>query len=261
MNRLKFIIQIKGELAEVQTKQTIYMKTLKTLFTLILVAAFGISQAIAGNSDETEIRQVKNFKEIKVSAGIDLYLTMGETEEVRIVADDDIIDDIKTEVKDGALHIYMKNNNWFNWSRANKSRKAYVTVKELEAIRASSGSDVRTSNTLKGERLMVTASSGSDVEIDVFYKNLKIDTSSGSDARVSGKVKNLEAESSSGSSIKAQDLESQNCKAKASSGSDIFVSVSDEFYARASSGADIRYSGNPSVRDTDESSGGDIKQR
>ncbi len=237
------------------------MKTLKTLCILILVAAIGIPSALAGNSDQTEIRKVKNFKEIKVSAGIDLYLSMGETEEVKIVADDDIIDDIKTEVKDGTLHIYMKNNSWFNWNRMNKTRKVYVTVKELEALRASSGSDVRTSNTLKGERLLVTASSGSDVEIDVIYKNLKVDTSSGSDARLSGKVKNLEAEASSGSSIKAQELESQNCKAKASSGSDISVSVSDELYARASSGADIRYSGNPQTRDTDESSGGDIKQR
>lgn len=237
------------------------MKTLKTLFVLFMVAAIGINTTSAGNSDETEIRKVKNFKAIKVSTGIDLYLTMGDTEKVKIVADDDIIDNLKTEVKDGTLHIYMKQNNWFNWSRGNKTRKAYVTVKQLEEIRASSGSDVRTENTLEGESLTVSASSGSDVEIDVIYKNLKVDTSSGSDAKISGKAKNFEAEASSGSGIKAQELKSKNCKAKASSGSDISVSVTDELYARASSGADIRYSGNPQMKDIDESSGGDVKQR
>lgn len=237
------------------------MKTLKTLFIFILVAATSISSTFAGNSDETEIRKLKDFNAIKVSAGIDLYLTMGETEKVKIVADDDIIDDLKTEVKDGTLHIYMKQNNWFNWNSGNKTRKAYVTVKQLEMIKASSGADVRSENTLKGDRLKVQASSGSDVEIDVFYKNLSVDTSSGSDAKLSGKVKNFEAEASSGSGIKAQDLESKICKARASSGSDISITVTDEIYAKASSGGDIKYSGNPQLRDTDESSGGDVRQR
>ncbi len=236
------------------------MRKLKTLFILILVAAIGINSTYAGNSDETEIRKVKNFNAIKVSAGIDLYITMGETEEVKIVADDDIIDKLITEVKDGTLRIYMKDNNWFNWS-VRGSRKAYVTVKELVAISASSGSDVKSENTLKGESLKVKASSGSDVEIDIFYKNFLLDTSSGSDAKVSGKVKTFKAEASSGSDIKARNLESTICKVRASSGSDITVSVSGELYAKASSGADIRYYGNPDIRDIDESSGGDIKQK
>ncbi len=236
------------------------MRKLKTLFILILITAIGINSTYAGNSDENEIRKVKYFNAIKVSAGIDLYITMGETEEVKIVADDDIIDKLITEVKDGTLRIYMKDNNWFNWS-VRGSRKAYVTVKELVAISASSGSDVRSENTLKGESLKVKASSGSDVEIDIFYKSFSLDTSSGSDAKVSGKVKTFKAEASSGSDIKAQNLESTICKLRASSGSDITVKVSGELYAKASSGADIRYYGNPEIRDIDESSGGDVKQK
>lgn len=237
------------------------MKTIKTFLILILVVIVGVhSTVLAGNNEKTENRKVDGFDAIKVSTGIDLYLTMGETESVEVIADDDIIDNIITEVKDGTLRIYMKKGNWFNWG-GNKSRKAYVTVKELIAIDASSGSDVRTENTLKGESLKVKASSGSDVNIDVIYKNVWVDTSSGSDARLSGKAKTFEAEASSGSDIKAQKLESAICRVKASSGSDITVSVSSELYARASSGGDIRYYGDPSVRDTDESSGGDVSRR
>ena len=236
------------------------MKTFKTLFILFLVATFGINTAFAAKNDKTEIRKVKEFSAVKVSTGIDLYLTMGETEAVKVIADNEIIDEIITEVKDGTLRIYMKKNNWFGW-RVSKSRKVYVTVKELNSIDASSGSDVKSENTLKGESLEVEASSGSNVELDVFYKNLFVDTSSGSDARLSGRVKTLEAEASSGSDIKAQDLESKICKIKVSSGSDASVTVTDELYAKASSGADIRYYGNPSIKDTDESSGGDVRRK
>jgi len=234
------------------------MKTIKTLllFTMIVAAA----TAIAGNSDETQSRNVKDFHAIDVSTGIDLYITMGNTEEVKVVADDDIIDDIKTEVRNGTLHIYQKRNNWFNWG-GNKTRKVYVTVKELNELDASSGSDVESENTLEGDELKVSASSGCDVELDVYYKNFSIDASSGSDAEISGKVKYLTAEASSGSDIDASELESQYCQASASSGSDISVRVSDEIKARASSGADITYYGNPKMRDTDESSGGDVRGR
>jgi hypothetical protein len=238
------------------------MKTTKLLFTLVLSIIAGIGIAADGNSDKTENRNVGNFNAIKVSTGIDLFITMGTTEEVKIIADDDIIDDLITEVKDGTLKIYMKqSNNWFNWNTGNQTRKAYVTVKELQEIHASSGSDVKSENTLKGEDLKVSASSGSDVEIDVYYKNVWLDTSSGSDARISGKTKNFEAEASSGSDIKAQDLESKICKVSVSSGSDATVNVTDELYAKASSGADVNYYGNPQVKDIDESSGGDVSHK
>lgn len=237
------------------------MKTFKSLFTLILISTIGFySSVYAGNSDKTETRNLSNYHAVKVSAGIDLYLKMGDTEEVKVVAEDDIIDDLKTEVENGTLKIYMKKSNW-NWGGFSKTRKVYVTVKELDEIHASSGSDVKSENTLKGESLDVKASSGSDVSLDVVYKNFSLDTSSGSDAKVSGKTKTFEAEASSGSDINAKELESVICKVKVSSGSDASVNVSDELYARASSGADVYYYGNPQVKDIDESSGGDVKRR
>lgn len=237
------------------------MKTLKSLFVILLFSAIGLnSPVLAGNSDKTENRNLSNFHAVKVSSGVDLYLKMGDTEEVKVVADDDIIDDLKTEVENGTLHIYMKKSNW-NWVGFSKTRKVYVTVKEIDEINASSGSDVESENTLKGESLDVKASSGSDVSLDVVYKNFTLDTSSGSDAKVSGKTKNFEAEASSGSDINAKNLESVICKVRVSSGSDASVNVSDELYARASSGADVYYYGNPQVKDINESSGGDVTHR
>jgi hypothetical protein len=236
---------------------------MKTLFIFTIITLTSLSlMAANGNTDKTETRQVSNFNGIKVSTGIDLYIKMGTTEEVKIVAEDDIIDDLITEVKDGTLRIYMKQaNNWFNWNSGNQTRKAYVTVKELKSIDASSGSDVISENTLTGEDLKVNASSGSDVAIDIYYKNVWVDTSSGSDAKLSGKVKTINADASSGSDIVAKNLECKICKVSVSSGSDATVNVADELYANASSGGDIGYYGNPQVKDINESSGGDVSQK
>lgn len=231
-------------------------KILFSLFVLTLLTA-----SSAAFAEKTETRNVgKNFNGIDVSSGIDLFIRLGDTEEVKIVADDDIIDKIITEVEGGVLKIYVKQNNWFNWS-GNEKRKAYVTIKELKQVHASAGSDVKSENTLKGDDLEVSASSGSDLTLDVIYKNLKVDTSSGSDAKLSGKVKYLTASSSSGSDLDAGNLESVICKVNVSSGSDATVNVSEELDASASSGGDIDYYGNPSVKNIDESSGGDVSHK
>ncbi|WP_321348231.1 head GIN domain-containing protein [uncultured Draconibacterium sp.] len=237
------------------------MKTFAKVLFLFMIAVTSCGTVLAGNRDETQTRQISGFNAIKVSTGIDLYLTMGDAEEVTVVADDDIINDLKTEVEGGTLKIYMKRRNWFNWGSGNETRKVYVTVKELNELSASSGSDVESTNTLEGESLDVSCSSGSDLKIEVFYKNLSVDTSSGSDAKLRGKVKTLRVGASSGSDVKAGDLESVICYANASSGSDITVSVSSELYADASSGSDINYHGSPEIREIDESSGGDVSQR
>jgi len=237
------------------------MKTLRKLSIVLIAIVLGANiQAFAFSSEKTEIRNLKDFHAIQVSSGIDLYLRMGETEEVKVVADSDIIDKVITEVKDGTLKIYMKQNNNWNWGTT-KARKVYVSVKELERLDASSGSDVKSENILTGESLEVKASSGSDVNLDIHIKNFSLDTSSGSDAQLSGKTKNFEASASSGSDIKAQDLESVICKVSVSSGSDATVNVSDELYANASSGGDVRYYGNPQVKDINESSGGDVTHK
>ena len=236
------------------------MKNVIALLFFVL-ATINVSASPPG-SYRTENRNLKDFHAVKVSAGIDLYLKMGDAETVKVEADEDIIDRIITEVKDGTLHIYMKSTNKiFNWNFNTGTKKVYVSVKELDEIDASSGSDVVSENTLTGETLDVEASSGSDVTLDVVYKNFSLDVSSGSDARISGKTKNFTAEASSGSDIKAKDLESVNCKVKVSSGADASVNVTNELYARASSGGDVSYYGNPQVKDINESSGGDVRRR
>lgn len=237
------------------------MKTFTKILFLFMIAFASYGTVIAGSSDETQLRKPGSFDAIKVSTGIDLYLTMGNTEELKVVADDDIIDDLKTEVEDGTLKIYMKRNNWFNWGSGHKTKKVYVTVKELGKLSASSGSDVESTNTLEGESLEVKCSSGSDLKLEVYYKNLSVDTSSGSDSKLRGKVKTLRVEASSGSDIDAGKLESSICYAKARSGSDVTINVSSELYADASSGSDINYYGSPAIIDIDKSSGGDVSRR
>ena len=236
------------------------MKTIKWNVCLSLILFLGVLfstpvQATMEKTD-TQTRKTSSFHGISVSSGIDLYLTQGSSEEVVIKADPDIIDDIVTEVKDGILHIYLKKHFKWGW---NSDRKAYVTFDDLDRLDVSAGADARSENAFKLEELKMSVSSGADLVIDdLTAESVWCDSSSGADAKLSGQVVNFHGSSSSGADLTCPDLVSENCTVSASSGADAKVHVTKKLKASASSGGDVRYSGNPVQKDINESSGGDI---
>ncbi|WP_346862610.1 head GIN domain-containing protein [uncultured Draconibacterium sp.] len=221
------------------------MKTFKNLLFLALIIFVGTNTVFAGNMDQSEVRTIESFNSINVSDGIDLFLSMGETEKLSVTANGAAIDDVKTEIKDGTLYIFLEKNDRFKKNKK-KALKVYVTATELNAIEATSGADIRTETSLQGESLTVKSRSGSYLELSVFYTDLIV-ANSGSDIKLSGKVKNFKAESNNGSELDAYNLEAQIGKLKAGSGSNIAAMVTDELYTRASNGSNIDYLGDPRI--------------
>ena len=238
------------------------MKTKKSniyawLFLLLSVALAAPVQA-ANDKDVQQTRKTSPFHGISVSSGIDLYLTQGNSEAVVVKADPDIIDDLVTEVDNGILKIYMKKH--FNWTW-NRTRKVEVTFVDLTKLDVSAGADVKAQNAFRLDDIDISVSSGADLKIeDLTAKSVSLDVSSGADARLSGQVDQFKGSSSSGANLHCGDLVAESCVVSASSGADADVHVTKDLKARASSGGDVRYKGNPSQKDIDESSGGDVNR-
>ena len=213
---------------------------------------------VKGNGNvETQERQINdNFNEIRVSRGLDVYLTQSDNVSIEVQADENLHDIIMTEVENNILRIYADEN--INYAA---SKKVMVSFKDINKISSSSGSDVYSTNTIITESLELSTSSGSDMELEVDTKVIDCNSSSGSDLRLSGKTDMLYADASSGSDIKASNLKSNNCEARASSGADITVNTSKELYAKASSGGDIKYYGNPEKISKKDGASGSIKKQ
>ena len=238
------------------------MKTIKlgSFLLLLIFTGMTIRAGAAREKTKSEIRQVDAFHSIHVSSGIDLFLTQGKSQEIRVEAEPELVGKIITRVEDGVLKICIRDKmNWdLGW---NLTRKVYVTFLDLRELRASAGSDVYSQNPFKLQELKISSSSGSDVQIEGLTARLvSVTTSSGADAQISGKTVKLYADASSGSDLDCDGLVSEECEVQASSGSDALVHATGMLKARASSGGDIRYTGKPSQRDVDESSGGDVAE-
>ncbi len=175
------------------------------------------------------------FNSIEVSTGIDLFLTQSETPRISVQADENIQELIITEIKNETLKIYMDKS-----THHVASKKVVVNFTTIEQIKASSGSEVFSTNTLKVPSLDLSTSSGSEMKLSVDTQRINSSSSSGSDLTLEGETKEFIGNSSSGSILNASKLIADYCETNASSGSDLSVNCLKEFDANSSSGAHIK---------------------
>ena len=235
-------------------------KLLALLFVSVLMSSCNVNMfnRVNGNSNvvTADRSTSQKFTKIKVSTGLDLYLSQGTKNKVTLEADENLHDIIITEVNDGVLKIYSEKNIW-----QAKARKVYVTVKNLEGLTATSGSDVYTEDVLKVETIKVSATSGADIRIALDADTVETSATSGSDIRISGTANNHTSRANSGASIEAYKLISKNATVNVSSGADINIYASESINAKASSGGDIDFKGNPREINKKSSSGGSVSAK
>jgi hypothetical protein len=235
--------------------KNIYRLLVLNLFvisTLMLITSCYFAGNLGPMTDEE--RNVPDFDRLKVSSGIDVKLSQGNRHQVIIRANEDIIDDVESEVVNGTLKLNVDRN----WFRGGASVKAEITFVELNSIDVSAGSDVESEGLLTFEDLEIEASAGSDLRLNLEAYEVKLRTSSGSDANLKGAATYFEARASSGSDISAYDFEVENAVLECSSGSDVKANVSRTMKVKASSGSDIHYRGDPDLLEVNTSSGADL---
>jgi hypothetical protein len=209
-------------------------------------------------SMDKEQRNVGSFNAVHVGSGIDLFIYQDDQQKV-VVESDSNIDDIITEVENGVLIIrYKKNNQIFKWGNEDK---VFVYVPGLKEIKCSGGSDAETMGQFKTDMIILSASGGSDLKVDLRANEIEVDCSGGSDAIISGTSRKLKAHTSGGSDLKGYDLTVDEADLQASGGSDIQITVNKKMVANASGGSDIYYKGNPEFVNVNSSSGSDINKR
>ena len=238
------------------------MRNTFILILTLLAAVPVLAQNKTYNDANAERRNVSGFHAISMAGGIDLYLTQGNDEAVAVSASKtEYRDKIRTEVVNGVLKIYYDSDNWFSWGWSSRKLKAYVSVRNVDAIIASGGSDVMINGTLALGKLRLDLSGGSDFKGNVNITTLDIDQSGGSDVDISGRAADLTIDASGGSDLDGYDLVAETCNASCSGGSDINITVNKELFAHASGGSDIHYRGNASVKKSSSSGGSSVSKR
>lgn len=238
------------------TLARIIISSIISLLMLSCNFSMNIGNGINGNGNVVDTdRTISNdFSTIKVSQGLDLYITQSTDVTLNVEADENLQDLIMTEVENNVLRIYTTEN-----IRRSTSKKIHLSITDISAIKATSGSDVYSTNTIDVDELELNTTSGAEIKLSVKTQSLDCRSTSGSEINLSGTTEMLIAAATSGSDINALELKAKNSNVKATSGADISVNTSNELIARATSGGDIKYFGNPEKIDKSDSSAGSVK--
>lgn len=189
-------------------------------------------------------RSLGQYNAVKVSGGIELILHDGQPK-AEIEVRKGKLEDLKTELKKGTLHVKFEKKSW-GWGSG--SRKAVVDLygaQSLNSIEVSAGADLRAELELRASEMELDASSGASMQLSLNNDLVGAQASSGGAIEIEGETGKIKLEASSGATIKANKLRSDEAFADASSGALIKLWAENYLQAEASSGGSVRYKGNP----------------
>lgn len=230
------------------------MKNLLILFFSAILLSSCANITGSGNI-VTENRHTESFTGVQVGGGFDVEIKKGTTTGLIVEADDNLIKNIETDVRNGVLHIRIEKN-----SLTNAHLKIYITAPSINNIKASAGAEVEVKDGLAdAAEIKLDASSGSKITSTVDAPSISTNTSSAGEVTLKGRTKNFNAESSSGASVNASDLLTENTVVSVSSGADAHVQSSVSLNASASSGGSVNYKGGGTVTQN-VSSGGSVSK-
>lgn len=233
-----------------------------TLFTIALTnAQWG--KKIKGNGNVVTIeRSTGEYDAIAVSGWFDVILVEGKEGRISIEGEENLLEHIKTEVKEGKLVIKVKKGYNLQPSSWKKDGGIYVTVpiESVDAVSLSGSGDIVGKKTISATNFSTRMSGSGDITLDVESKTVKASMSGSGDINLSGTTELFDVQISGSGDVKAYDLIADTVDASISGSADIRVTAKEMLKARVSGSGDIHYRGDPKKIDSKTSGSGDVTE-
>lgn len=233
------------------------MKKLSTVFLMVIASLFlnscMMDNCIEGNGRETtESRTLDEFSGIEVGGAYKLMLTRDQAQSLAIRADENVVPYIKTEVRNGRLHIFSDENICDEVEIA-------ISMAELTDISASGAVDVETTNRFTTGEFLLDASGAVEANLDIEAEKIRTRLSGAGEIEYRGKAGRHQVNISGAGELNAFDLVANQYDIDLSGAAACSVHVLSELNVQASGASSVRYRGKPSVINQDISGAGSVK--
>ena len=245
---------------------------MRALIKILLIALFLPGSAyvyghprnpVTVDMGKIEDRHLTGFHAVDVGGSFDVYITQGSSESVKVEAPDEIISHIITEVDNGVLKIYNKNDRNFHWGDLFGNHKkvvVYVVAKDLNAIAVSGSGDVYFKEGIRTNSLKLKVSGSGDMYGRVEVKNLESGISGSGDVKLVGRAESSAVSVSGSGDFEARGLVTVNTLVHVSGSGDASVNASGSISASVSGSGDVRYTGGAKSVSSSKSGSGDVSR-
>lgn len=194
---------------------------------------------------------VGDFEGIAMSVGGDTYLTQGGTASVKVKGQQNVIDNLKTEVRNGVLHVK------FDKSVRNYDKLEFeITVPTLKEVSvAGSGNVVSRSDFKNLNDVRVAISGSGDIQLSLSAQNVKSSIAGSGNMQLKGSTNSLDISIAGSGDLNADGLQAQTATVSISGSGNSEVNVQQDLDVRVAGSGDVYYRGRPSVRSKVSGSG------
>jgi hypothetical protein len=214
----------------------------------ILFASCAHHVVIGSGKDASEDRTVGAFDNIDISTSLHAIITVNPAAKPSLTLSgyQNILNNIKTEVKDNTLRIYTEDDIQFS---VNKKTEAIITVPSLSAVSLSGAPDANLHGNIAGKSFKLDISGAAEVVIDsVNASDFAADLSGAGLIEVKGgNVNHGEFDISGAGTIKAFGLLTNETVASVSGAGSCDVNAQQKLDAHISGVGKVRYKGHPVI--------------
>ena len=204
----------------------------------------------------SETRTVGEFDKLK-SSSLKIQLYYGEPA-LKIEADENFMEKIITEVKNGELYIGLKPGSYNN---THSLAKIHLTTNNLTSIKANGGANIFSDDTFTFDKIYFDANGGGQIKLEIQATDIDLHANGGGGIILFGNTTNLTADVNGGGWLEAFDSNIKNANMSVNGGGRAEVNAETLTRARVSGGGTLRYKGDPTIKDLDISGGGRIKKQ
>lgn len=239
------------------------MKNITTLIVLLIALNSCTAQwgkRIKGNGNITTIKKsVGDYESLDMAGFFDVKLIEGKEGNITITGEENLLEYIVTEVKDGKL--ILKTEKGVNLQPSHRNGiKIRIPVEQINSVYLSGSGDITSEKTLTADSFKATISGSGDISLDLAVKELKTSISGSGDIELTGNTDIFDLSISGSGDIDAFRLAANHVDVSVSGSGDIEVTANKSIKARVSGSGDINYRGNPEKVDTKSSGSGDISK-
>jgi len=208
----------------------------------------GIGGSIAGSGVvKTETRQISDFDSIVVEYPADITVRQGKSESITIEADDNLLPQLGTEVRNGTLYFESTERDWRERVNPTKPVLVTITVVELSQVQFPSAGKMLIDG-LQTDSLEISVSGAGDVTLkDLETDKLGFSLSGAGNVNADGVAKSLQLRISGLGNFNGGDLQSQDAEVRISGAGSATVWVEQELDASISGAGSVDYYGKPAV--------------
>lgn len=209
---------------------------------LPVVMSHGCAFGIEGSGNVvTENRTVATFTGIDLQCSANVYFSQGETQSVKVEAEDNIIGHITTEVKNDELLVSTDGKDFNTRQQIN----IYVTVKELCLLELTGSGNMIGQSHINCDNMTLRIAGSGDLKADVRSLTMKLKVSGSGNLDVSGTATSTDIRIAGSGNVNAKNLQTMNSAVAISGSGQTTINASDQLTVSITGSGDVHYVGDP----------------